>query len=296
MKKADLEFLRAWQQRCDQALERQLGSLTTVSPRLQEAMSYGLMGKGKRIRPVLSYAGATSVGELSDAVDAVACAVECIHAYSLVHDDLPSMDDDDLRRGLPTCHVAFDEATAILAGDALHSLAFQILARIQLPRSDDSLALIDRLAEAAGASGMVAGQALDLAAVARELTLPELEQMHRYKTGALIRASVSMGALATGVATAEQLAALDRYGDCIGLAFQVQDDILDVAGTTEEIGKQQGADALRGKPTYVSLLGIDKARQKAREFHEAALDALSQFDQRADPLRRLSTYIVERSS
>ncbi|MCW8195183.1 (2E,6E)-farnesyl diphosphate synthase [Proteobacteria bacterium 005FR1] len=295
MSRAELVFLSGWQQRSEQALERQLNALTTVSPRLLAAMRYSLLGKGKRIRPVLSYAGAASVGEITDAVDDVACAVECIHAYSLVHDDLPAMDDDDLRRGQPTCHIAFDEATAILAGDALQTLAFQILAGAALP-PQDSLALIARLAEASGASGMVAGQAVDLAAVSRQLSLSELEQMHRFKTGALIRASVSMGALATGAASPEQLAALGRFGDSIGLAFQVQDDILDVAGTTEEIGKQQGADALRDKPTYVSLLGLDQARRKARDFHEAALEALSHFDQRADPLRQLSTYIVERSS
>lgn len=296
MSDTSLDFLGAWQQRCEQALQRQFACLPTVSPRLHEAMRYSLLGKGKRIRPVLAYAGAAAVADLTPAVDAVASAVECIHAYSLVHDDLPAMDDDDLRRGQPTCHIAFDEATAILAGDALHSLAFQILAQIELRDPRNSLALVARLAEAAGGSGMVAGQALDLEAVARQLELPALEQMHRCKTGALIRASVAMGALATGSASEGQLAALDRYGECIGLAFQVQDDILDVAGTTAQMGKQQGADAVRGKPTYVSLLGLAEARRKAQELHGAALEALEDFDSRADPLRRLSSYIVERSS
>jgi geranylgeranyl pyrophosphate synthase len=291
-----LDFLGAWQQRCEQALERQFALVPPVAPRLNEAMRYALLGKGKRIRPVLAYAGATAVADLTPTVDAVACAIECIHAYSLVHDDLPAMDDDELRRGQPTCHIAFGEATAILAGDALHSLAFRILAQAELPDPRTTIALVSRLAEAAGGSGMVAGQALDLAAVAKQLELPALEQMHRCKTGALIRASVCMGALATGAASDRHLGALDRYGECIGLAFQVQDDILDVAGTTAEIGKQQGADAVRGKPTYVSLLGLAEARRKAQELHLAALEALQDFDERADPLRRLSGYIVERSS
>lgn len=296
MKNGFQDYLKRHQERSDRVLEREFAALEPVAPRLFEAMHYGLFGNGKRIRPVLAYASAEAVGCTGPAVDSVACAVECIHAYSLVHDDLPAMDDDDLRRGRPTCHIAFDEATAVLAGDSLHTLAFHVLAKVEEVAPGTALELIRSLAKASGSGGMVAGQALDLSAVARKLSLSELENMHRYKTGALIQASVRMGAIATEKASPEQLFALDRYAQCVGLAFQVQDDILDVTGNTAVMGKQQGADALRDKPTYVSLLGLDRARHKARELHESALAALREFDGRADALRGLSAYIVERVS
>jgi geranylgeranyl diphosphate synthase, type II len=291
-----LDYLSHYQQRSNKALEQHFIQREAISPTLTEAMRYGLFGNGKRIRPVLAYASAEAISQISPAVDAVACAVECIHAYSLIHDDLPAMDDDILRRGLPTCHVAFDEATAILAGDALQTLAFQILSDLQTLAPQTVVRLIRQLAAASGGNGMVAGQALDLAAVSRQLSLPELETMHRFKTGALIRASVSMGATATEAVSPEQLAALEQYADCLGLAFQVQDDILDVTGNTAVMGKQQGADALREKPTYVSLLGLEEARRKARDLHRVALSTLKDFDQRADPLRYLSAYLVDRVS
>ncbi|MEX1032318.1 MAG: (2E,6E)-farnesyl diphosphate synthase [Cellvibrionaceae bacterium] len=296
MKGSIVDYLRQYHERSEKALERQVAILDTASPRLLEAMRYGLFGKGKRIRPILAYAGADAVAETSPAVDAVACAVECIHAYSLIHDDLPAMDNDKLRRGQPTCHIAFDEATAILAGDGLQALAFQILAQAEGLDPKTTLALIAKLAAAAGSCGMVAGQAMDLAAVSQQLSLPTLETIHRFKTGALIQASVVMGAVATEKANADQLAALDQYAKCIGLAFQVQDDILDVTGNTAVMGKQQGADALLDKPNYVSLLGLEEATRKARELHDFAISALSDFDQRADPLRQLSAYIVDRAS
>lgn len=289
-------FLAHHQQRNEQALQQYLAQLESVSLRLNEAMRYGLTGNGKRIRPVLAYASAQAVGEICPAVDAVGCALECVHAYSLIHDDLPAMDDDDLRRGQPTCHIAFDEATAILAGDALLTLAFEILAAIPERKPDTLLHLVKDLARASGSAGMVGGQALDLAAVAKQPSLQELEIMHHHKTGALIRASVSMGARVTEAANPQQLQALDHFATAIGLAFQVQDDILDASGNEEVVGKRIGADALRDKPTYVSLLGLEGARKKARELHEQALQALEPFDQRAEPLRALSAFIVDRSS
>ncbi|MGQ9426833.1 polyprenyl synthetase family protein [Gilvimarinus sp. F26214L] len=292
------EFLKHYQERSTRILEQQLEKLKADSPSssLSQAVQYSLAGRGKRIRPVLAYASAEAVGALSPAVDAAACALECIHAYSLIHDDLPAMDDDDMRRGRPTCHIAFGEATAILAGDALLTLAFEVLAGIDGLQPATVLSMVRHLAAASGSSGMVGGQALDLSAVGRRLALPELETIHRYKTGALIQASVVLGALATETASPAQLTALTEYAACVGLAFQVQDDILDVTGSTEVTGKQQGADALRQKPTYVSLLGLEEARSKARQLHESALRALSDFDDQAEPLRALSGFIVARAS
>jgi geranylgeranyl pyrophosphate synthase len=227
-------------------------------------------------------------------LDGIACAVEYLHAYSLVHDDLPAMDDDDLRRGNPTCHRAFDEATAILAGDALQSRAFELLAKLPGIAAQTRLELIATLAGAAGARGMVGGQAIDLAAVQQRIDLHHLETMHRLKTGALIRAAVRMGALLAG-ASAAQATALDNYAAAIGLSFQVQDDILDITSDTATLGKQQGADLARAKPTYPALLGLTEARAKAQALHNEALSALRDFDGRADRLRQLSAYIIERS-
>ena len=228
-------------------------------------------------------------------LDRVACALESLHSYSLVHDDLPAMDDDDLRRGKPTCHMAFNEATAILAGDALQTFAFELLSNLDDIDPLRQIALIRQLAHASGAHGMVLGQALDLAAVGQHINLAQLEAMHRHKTGALIRSSVSMGATALG-ASAVQLAELDTYAAAIGLAFQVQDDILDVTTDTQTLGKQQGADIARNKPTYVALLGLDAARVKAQELHQQALAALESFGANAHYLRELSAYIIERKN
>jgi len=266
---------------------------------LRAAMRYSLFNGGKRVRPTLAYASALAINTNAlqthkPLLDRVACALESLHSYSLVHDDLPAMDDDDLRRGKPTCHIAYGEATAILAGDALQTFAFELLCNACDVSATTQLALIKQLATASGATGMVLGQAIDLAAVDQQLSLAELETMHRHKTGALIRASVSMGATSLN-ASAAQLAALDNYAAAIGLAFQVQDDILDVTADTQTLGKQQGADIARNKPTYVALLGLDAARTKAKELHQQALAALDSFDSNADYLRALSEYIIARS-
>jgi geranylgeranyl diphosphate synthase type II len=293
------QFVADCRQRVDSALQQLLPAIQLPGERLRDAMRYSLFNGGKRVRPILVYASGFAVSdklsaEQQSSLDLVACAVESIHAYSLVHDDLPAMDDDDLRRGKPTCHIAFDEATAILAGDALQTHAFELLSQAAYLTDSCKLALLQHLARASGVHGMVLGQAIDLAAVNQQLDLAQLENMHRHKTGALIRASVAMGAI-TGGANTLQLRALDTYASAIGLAFQVQDDILDVTTDTQTLGKQQGADVARNKPTYVALLGLDQARAKARELHQQALEALKDFDQRAEPLRALSAYIIERS-
>jgi geranylgeranyl pyrophosphate synthase len=228
-------------------------------------------------------------------LDAPACAVEIIHTYSLIHDDLPAMDDDNLRRGQPTCHKAFDEATAILAGDALQAHAFEILAASDLHVNDRRrLEMITLLATASGSDGMAGGQAIDLAAVGNRLTLEQLEAMHRLKTGALIKASILLGAMCSPTVTEDELAMLGRYADCIGLSFQIQDDILDVIGDTETLGKPKGSDEKMQKPTYPSILGLDASRKLALEQHQQALSHLETLGQRADTLRQLSAYIVER--
>lgn len=288
------DFLRQSQEKTDLVLQRALSKLQLDESALLEAMAYSLLSGGKRIRPVLAYAAAKALGGDSPAVDNVGCAVESIHAYSLIHDDLPAMDDDDLRRGQPTCHVAFDEATAILAGDALQAMAFESLSEAPDVSDHTRLKLIKELARASGAEGMVGGQAIDLASVNQQRSLEQLQHMHNLKTGALIRASVRMGAIATEKASEQQLLDLTRYAESVGLAFQVQDDILDVTADTETLGKQQGADIALNKPTYVSLLGLEGAKDKARQLHENALQALSDFSEDADVLRQLSAFIVER--
>ncbi|WP_027329338.1 (2E,6E)-farnesyl diphosphate synthase [Marinimicrobium agarilyticum] len=287
-------YARPWRSRFEPLLSHYLPRPDAQRPALADAMAYSLGSGGKRIRPILVYAtGAALNREPDRALDCVAVSVECLHAYSLVHDDLPAMDDDDLRRGHPTCHIAYDEATAILAGDALQTLAFELLAGCDDLAAGQRVALISDLARASGATGMVLGQAIDLGAVDRQLTLEELERMHRHKTGALIRASVTMGARASN-ASETQLANLIEYAEAIGLAFQVQDDILDVTAETGTLGKRQGADVSRHKPTYVSLLGLEDARAKGRELLEQSLDALGGFGSGADALRELARYIVER--
>ena len=291
-------FAERCQQRVEAALGRYLASENTLPVQLHQAMRYAVLGGGKRIRPLLVYAAGQASGARQQALDVTACSVECIHAYSLVHDDLPAMDDDDLRRGKPTCHKVYGEAEAILAGDALQALAFSLLAHADMGAiaSHRRLQMIELLSQASGSRGMVGGQSLDLAATGKQLDIAELENMHIHKTGALIRASVLLGALCAEELPEEQKQALDHYGKYIGLAFQVQDDILDVTGNTEQLGKEAGADSALKKPTHPSLLGLTGARERARELHQAALDSLGGLDESADPLRWLSRYIVDRAT
>ena len=284
------------QARVDAALEPLFEAPTKELERLYAAMRYSVMNGGKRVRPLLAYAACEALGAPAEQANGAACAVELIHAYSLVHDDLPAMDDDDLRRGQPTTHKAFDEACAILAGDGLQSLAFNALLDPGLSPQRDStrMAMVQVLAKAAGPAGMVGGQAIDLGSVGLKLDQTALEFMHRHKPGALIEASVRLGALASERAGETELNALQQYAQAIGLAFQVQDDILDVESDTETLGKRQGADIARDKPTYPALLGLDAAKAYALELRDQALEALRPFDAAAEPLRALARYIVER--
>lgn len=291
------EHIRAFKARVEKTLDCCLPNADLHPCRLHQAMRYAVLGGGKRMRPALVYATGTAVAVGLDHLDGVAAAVELIHAYSLVHDDLPAMDNDELRHGKLTCHRAFDEATALLAGDALQTLAFQVLAQNPEQVQDSRLQLkrLDMLAQAAGSRGMAGGQAIDLDAVGRELTLAELENMHIHKTGALIRASVLMAAVSQADLAAARLQQLDHYAKCIGLAFQIRDDILDVVADTQTLGKQQGADVALNKPTYPALLGLDGARQHAQTLIESALDSLSDFGPEAHILRWIAAYIIERS-
>jgi geranylgeranyl pyrophosphate synthase len=287
------QFLQQSQRRVTDALENSLPTAVEPAQKLKQAMRYSALNGGKRVRATLVYAAAMSIaGEVPTYTDNIACALELIHAYSLVHDDLPAMDDDALRRGQPTCHIAFDEATAILVGDALQTLAFECLAKTELP-AELRCELILSLAQASGAAGMVAGQSMDLSAENRQIALPELEALHQHKTGALIRASVRCGALAAG-ANPTQLAVLDRYAAAIGLAFQVQDDILDIESSTEQLGKQQGSDLSLNKSTYPSLLGLAVAKQHAKTLYDDAVAALNDFGDKGMPLRELAHYIIAR--
>lgn len=287
-------YLSACQHRIDAYLNQQLHTSEPRLEHLYSAIRYSVTHGGKRIRPMLAYACCEVLGGREGQADTAAAAVEAIHAYSLIHDDLPAMDDDALRRGHPTCHIAYDEATAILAGDALQALAFQWLAQATDLHADTRLRMIEVLATAAGPTGMVGGQAIDLGAVGEKLDLPTLEKMHRHKTGALIRASVQLGALASERVSEEQLKALGVYADCIGLAFQVQDDIIDIESDTSILGKQQGADLARDKPTYPALLGLDGARALADELRLRAIEALQPFAGHALRLRQLADFIVQR--
>nr|WP_312230279.1 farnesyl diphosphate synthase [Pseudomonas sp.] len=293
-------MIAAYQARCqkqvDAALEPLFSAPRAELERLYAAMRYSVFNGGKRVRPLLAYGACEALGGTAQQADGAACAVELIHAYSLVHDDLPAMDDDDLRRGQPTTHIAFDEATAILAGDGLQSMAFAVLASTQHnPQSAEiRLSMFQALAQAAGPAGMVGGQAIDLGSVGQQLLQPALETMHRHKTGALIEASVHLGALASGRADEHSLAALSTYARAVGLAFQVQDDILDVESDTATLGKTQGKDQANDKPTYPALLGLAAAKAYALELRDQALHALQPFGEAAEPLRALAHYIVER--
>jgi geranylgeranyl diphosphate synthase type II len=295
-------MIERYQDICQARVNEALGTLFDAPAaqleRLYEAMRYSVMTGGKRVRPLLVYASCEAFGASAEQANGAACAVELIHAYSLVHDDLPAMDDDDLRRGLPTTHKAFDEACAILAGDGLQSMAFSALVDPRLsPQTDATrLEMVRTLAQAAGPAGMVGGQAIDLGSVGLKLDQHALAFMHRHKTGALIEASVRLGALASGRAEKDELKALQVYAQAIGLAFQVQDDILDVESDTATLGKRQGADIARDKPTYPALLGLEAAKAYALELRDQALHALRPFDAAAEPLRDLARYIVDRRS
>jgi len=290
------DLLTRYRERAERALDARLPPAATAPARLHEAMRYATLGGGKRVRACLVYAAGVALGAREEALDAPACAVELIHAYSLVHDDLPCMDDDDLRRGKPTCHKAYDEATALLVGDSLQTLAFELLAH------DASLAvsparrleMITVLARATGSSGMAGGQAIDLASVGKKLVLNELQDMHARKTGALIHAAVRLGALAAEHADKNLIAALDHYAESVGLAFQIADDVLDVEGETGVLGKRAGADKARGKPTYATLLGPDVARTKAKALLDRALESLGPLGDNGATLAQLARYIVER--
>ncbi|MFN3545624.1 MAG: polyprenyl synthetase family protein [Thiobacillus sp.] len=289
----------AWMQACQTRIEAVLAESlpsTKIQPhRLHDAMRYAVLGGGKRVRPLLAFAAGEVSGADAERVQYAAAAVELIHAYSLVHDDLPAMDDDALRRGKPTVHVEFDEATALLVGDALQSLAFELLASRRLADAPETqLKMVAMLAQASGSRGMAGGQAIDLASVGKPLTLPELESMHIHKTGALIRAAVLLGAH-SGHAGDDVTAALDHYAKCIGLAFQVVDDVLDAEAPTATLGKTAGKDAANNKPTYVSLLGAVRAKELAQELRADAHAALDRLGAPATRLRQLADFVVERS-
>ncbi|QGW64508.1 (2E,6E)-farnesyl diphosphate synthase [Lysobacter soli] len=286
--------LARWRERADAALQRALPDPHSPPQRLHAAMRHAVLLGGKRMRPLLVYAAGSAFGASVDTLDAPAVAVELIHAYSLVHDDLPAMDDDALRRGQPTVHVAFDEATAVLAGDALQSLAFEVLADADV-EATTRVALLRTLARASGAAGMCGGQALDLAATGNgsSLSVHALEELHSLKTGALIRAAVRMGALCGG-ASAEELAALDRYAAALGLAFQVRDDILDIEGDSATLGKTAGKDVAQDKATFPALIGLDASRARLDELRRAMDDALSPLGERANALAALGRMAIER--
>lgn len=289
--------LAAYRSRIEGVLQRALAAQDPGTARLREAMRYSALGGGKRLRPTLVYLTGECLGAPLASLDAPAAAVELIHVYSLVHDDLPAMDDDDLRRGRATCHRAYDEGTAVLVGDALQALAFALLAKEPLPQTSPAarLEMIRVLARATGTGGMAGGQALDLAAVGRTLSLEQIEDMHRRKTGALIECSVMLGALAADVSAGAERSGLERFGADIGLAFQIQDDILDIEGDPALRGKASGADAARAKPTYPAIAGLPAARQRAQALREGAVAALAPLGARAAPLALLAELLINRA-
>jgi geranylgeranyl pyrophosphate synthase len=286
-----------YQDRIEQVLDRCLALSDPGTPRLLDAMRYSALAGGKRLRPLLVYTTGESLGAAIEMLDAPAAAVELIHVYSLVHDDLPAMDDDDLRRGRATCHRAYDEATAILAGDALQARAFAVLAEhsAPLPPVAARLAMIRILASAAGTSGMAGGQAIDLESVGQRLDVAAVENMHRRKTGALIEGSVLLGAVAAGVDSGPRFAAMAQFGRDIGLAFQIQDDVLDIEGDASVLGKSTGADAARQKPTYPSTVGLAAAKQRALELRDRAIAALGPLGSGREALAELAHFVVNRT-
>jgi len=291
-------LLKTYQARVDKTLDHWLPESNVNPARLHEAMRYSSLNGGKRVRPALVYLTGQALDIAPAMLDGPACALELVHVYSLIHDDLPAMDDDALRRGKATCHIQFDEATAILAGDAMQALAFYILAHDpnMVENARLRLQMVETLALASGSRGMAGGQAIDLAAVGQEVNLAELENMHIHKTGALIRASVKLAALSSAEINPKTMEKLDHYAKCVGLAFQIHDDILDVEGDTEILGKVQGADSARNKPTYPALLGMDEAKQRAKDLHHEAVDCLSDLGEKAQSLREISEYIISRQN
>ncbi len=292
------EYLKEKKNLVEEALDRYLPRESEMPSSLHSSVRYSLMAGGKRIRPILCLASCETVGGRAEDALQAACALEMIHTYSLIHDDLPAMDNDDLRRGKPTNHKVFGEAVAILAGDALLTEAFRIMTEKGLRRGinpDIILDVIHDISVAAGSFGMVGGQVVDMESEGMEIDLPTLEYLHTHKTGALILASVKGGARLGG-GTDEQIRALARYGECLGLAFQITDDILDIEGEQAEIGKDVGSDARRKKATYPSIIGMAASKERAKELMEMALDSLYAFDKRAEPLRKIARYIVERRS
>ena len=292
------EQLTQWQARMEQALASRLPGADEIPTRLHEAMRYSVLGGGKRIRPALVFATGRTLGLAEEQVEAAACAIELVHVYSLVHDDLPAMDDDDLRRGRPTCHKAYDEATAVLVGDALQPLAFQLLARDAKLPADPAirLKLIDLLAEASGTFGMAGGQAIDLAVQGQAIGIADVEQMHARKTGALIKVSVMMAAACVPTLGATLADNLGRFATAVGLAFQIQDDLLDVLGDVSTLGKATGADSARAKPTYPAVIGVAASQQRMHRLHAEALAALEPFGTAAKPLRLLAQWLLQRQS
>jgi len=286
-----------FQQRINLFLEQQLAQLTINDQKLHQAMSYGLLIGGKRIRPYLAYITGEALSVSLDDIDGIAGALECIHAYSLLHDDLPAMDDDDLRRGKPTCHKAFDEATAILAGDSLQTLAFDILANHDFSENvkPKQIKLIQQLVTASGYQGMCGGQALDLAATDKEISLQQLETLHSLKTGALLEASVLMAAECAEHISEQDKQALKEYAQLVGLAYQVQDDIIDITSTQEQLGKPSGSDLASNKSTYPALLGLQGAQQKAENLFQQALQALARLPYNTQSLAEFATFIIKRS-
>jgi farnesyl diphosphate synthase len=291
-----VSLLESWKSRTERALAERLPSADAVPARLHEAMRYSVLGGGKRVRPALVFATGRTIGLPEEQVEAAACAIELVHVYSLVHDDLPAMDDDELRRGRPTCHKAYDEATAILVGDALQPLAFQLLASDPALPDDAGvrLRLIALLAEASGTFGMAGGQAIDLAVQGKRLDIAEVEEMHSRKTGALIRASVLMAALCLPALERPLYDALAGFAAPIGLAFQIQDDLLDVLGDTSTLGKPTGADSERAKPTHPAVIGIGPSQERVRLLHAQAIDSLVPFGSNAHPLRWLADWLLSR--
>ncbi|MDO6563065.1 polyprenyl synthetase family protein [Amphritea sp. 1_MG-2023] len=286
-------LLQQYQRRVEHRLQTVL-SRSGDAEKVRQAMQYSLFNGGKRVRPVLVYMANQLLNGSLEHADAAACAIECIHSYSLVHDDLPAMDDDALRRGKPTCHIAFDEATAILAGDGLHALAFQLLADEHSLPAEINLKMLRTLAFNSGYQGMVGGQSIDLCNEGKQINIEQLERMHRHKTGALINASIELGALSSTRATDADLQALNTYSRAIGLAFQVKDDILDIESNTEILGKPQGSDLLHEKSTYPALLGMAGAKQKLDQLNQQAHASIEYFNAAAAPLHWLADYIVER--
>jgi len=290
------EYLTKKREVVDKALEQLVPPATTFPPKVFEAMRYSLFAGGKRVRPILAIASAEALGAKTAGLLPLAGALELIHTYSLIHDDLPAMDDDDLRRGRPTCHKVYGEAMAILAGDGLLNSAFEVLSdprRLKTVTALRLIAITREISLASGVFGMVGGQVVDMESEGKDVDLPTLEYIHTHKTGALIRASVRTGAIYAR-ASEKRLKALTRYGERIGLAFQIADDILDITGSREEIGKDVGSDLKKGKKTFPSLYGLEESRRRAKEVTDQALAALKDFDRKADPLRELAKYIVTR--